>query len=189
MLGFRSDPTVIGFGGPISTISYSGFGFRSDPRLSGCGGTQTTRITDLASAPVGSNPGHDTNHLVLRFRLSSRSPNKCLPGQDATFTEQVQDGGKAKHSDESWARSHLCRIHDCKLYHRYKSVFPSNTWGRCLIAPPRSSSFTFNQGFSGTAVVYAVGLAAASWGSEPSLPLSIACSRSSRVAVRAPGSG
>jgi hypothetical protein len=29
--------------------------------VAGCGGPQTTRITDLAGAPVGSNPGQDLN--------------------------------------------------------------------------------------------------------------------------------
>lgn len=30
--------------------------------------------------PTRSNPGHDTNHFVLRFRLSFRSPRKWLRG-------------------------------------------------------------------------------------------------------------
>jgi len=42
----------------------------------GCGGLQTTRIIDLAGALVGSNPGHDLYHFVLRFRLSFRYPGK-----------------------------------------------------------------------------------------------------------------
>ena len=65
----------------MPTISYACVGLYRSSDIVGCGGTQTTRITDLAGALVGSNPG-----------------------QDATFTEQVQNGGKAKHSDKSWAR-------------------------------------------------------------------------------------
>ena len=41
------------------------------------------------SVAAGSNPGHDTNHFVLRFRLSFRSPGNWLRGHAATFTEHA----------------------------------------------------------------------------------------------------
>ncbi len=99
----------------------------------GCGGPQTTRIIDLAGALVGSNPGrdanhfvlrfrlsfrspgkwlrgHDTNHFVLRFRLSFRSPGKWLRGLATTYTEHISSGGGVRQKAKSGARNRLTRL-------------------------------------------------------------------------------
>ena len=80
----------------------------------------------------------------------------------------------------------LC--HDCKLYRRFKSVFPLATPGALSHRVSKVKLVYIRPGLLRFRRCLRSRLGAASWGSEPSLPLSTACSRPDRVAARAPGS-